>query len=401
MATLAAALTALWALAHAATAAEEVCYPPLGCFSTAEPWTSPTRPMPAPDSPDSIRTTFFLYTRDRPATFTATTVPETSLKGSDFNPKRPTVFIVHGFLEQAEKRWMEDMKDALLNRADVNVILTDWARGSFEFLNYLQAASNTRIVGAQIARLIHQLESDLGVRPEDVHIVGFSLGGQVAAYAGKAVRGLGKITALDPAQPGFEGYADAVHLTRDDAAFVEVLHTSGRPFVPLGGYGMIAPHGHVDYYINNGAYQPGCILPLTLPKLPQTLEDLVNVPVDVVETVVACDHERAHEVYTQVLQSTSCIFWGHPVGVSPKEVGKPCSDSSCVRLSYGSSLSLRAGSYIVPTTASAPFCIADAAREAEEAREARAKLFDLNGSILAPLLQAVEAVGDALTGFLG
>ncbi|GLH15658.1 Phospholipase A1 [Gryllus bimaculatus] len=388
-------------------AGQEVCYPPLGCFSTAEPWTSPTRPMPAPDSPDSIRTTFFLYTRDRPATFTATTVPETSLKGSDFNPKRPTVFIVHGFLEQAEKRWMEDMKDALLNRADVNVLLTDWARGSFEFLNYLQAASNTRVVGAQIARkcavhserspslasvyvcvgggcrLIQQLQSDFGVRPEDVHIIGFSLGGQVAAYAGKAVRGLGKITALDPAQPGFEGYADAVHLTRNDAAFVEVLHTSGRPFVPLGGYGMVAPHGqwlhahgrvkdsfsrgrhhephfthpsHVDYYINNGAYQPGCILPLTLPKLPQTLEDLVNVPVDVVETVVACDHERAHEVYTQVLQSTSCIFWGHPAGVSAKEVGKPCSDSSCVRLSYGSSRSLRAGSYIVPTTASAPFC---------------------------------------------
>lgn len=47
------------------------------------------------------------------------------------------------------------MKDALLNRKDLNVILVDWSKGAG--FPYGQASGNTRLVGAQIAELIRFL----------------------------------------------------------------------------------------------------------------------------------------------------------------------------------------------------------------------------------------------------
>lgn len=38
-------------------------------------------------------------------------------------------------------------------QVDANVVLVDWGRGA-QLLNYLQVASNTRIVGAEVARLV-------------------------------------------------------------------------------------------------------------------------------------------------------------------------------------------------------------------------------------------------------
>lgn len=47
------------------------------------------------------------------------------------------------------------MKDALLRRGDFNVVIVNWAAGNGP--PYSQAAANTRLVGAQIAQVIHQL----------------------------------------------------------------------------------------------------------------------------------------------------------------------------------------------------------------------------------------------------
>lgn len=51
------------------------------------------------------------------------------------------------------------------------------------------------------------------------------------------------MVAFDPAQPGFEGCADEVRLTKNDADFVDVLHTNSRPIIPLLGFGLILPTG--------------------------------------------------------------------------------------------------------------------------------------------------------------
>ena len=94
------------------------------------------------------------------------------------------------------------MKNALLRREDCNVILVDWSKGAK--FPYLQAAGNTRLVGAQTAELIRFLISSSSGSRHSInrfYIVGFSLGAQVAGYAGSYLRArgmkLGRITGKD------------------------------------------------------------------------------------------------------------------------------------------------------------------------------------------------------------
>lgn len=62
-----------------------------------------------------------------------------------------------------------------------------------------------------------------------------------------------RITALDPAFPGFHR-KDIKSLNRDDADFVDVIHTDG------GYFGEPGPTGTVDFFPNSGhAPQPGCL----------------------------------------------------------------------------------------------------------------------------------------------
>lgn len=64
---------------------------------------------------------------------------------------------------------------------------------------------------------------------------------------------------LDPAGPQFE--SRGVHLRKDDAVFVDVLHTStgsGWTDIVAGHLGMASSCGHVDFYPNGGRQQPGC-----------------------------------------------------------------------------------------------------------------------------------------------
>lgn len=84
------------------------------------------------------------------------------------------------------------MRDELIIRGSLNVIVVDWAGGSLPLytqvkeFNFLaewlfeiivsQATANTRLVGLEIAHLITKLRDDHGLKPEDVHIIGHSLG---------------------------------------------------------------------------------------------------------------------------------------------------------------------------------------------------------------------------------
>ena len=77
---------------------------------------------------------------------------------------------------------MERIRDGLLRNVDCNVVLVDWFRGSFP--PYLQAAGNTRLVGAMIAELIKFLISQTQSSPDLYHVIGFSLGSHIAGYAG-------------------------------------------------------------------------------------------------------------------------------------------------------------------------------------------------------------------------
>ena len=73
------------------------------------------------------------------------------------------------------------------------MIVVDWANGA-KGPNYIQAAANTRVVGAQIASLILAAES-LGYSASRFHIIGHSLGAHIGGYAGQYLKSrLGRIT---------------------------------------------------------------------------------------------------------------------------------------------------------------------------------------------------------------
>jgi hypothetical protein len=51
------------------------------------------------------------------------------------------------------------------------------------------------------------------------------------------------LTGMDPAQPGFEDADPICRLDASDAKYVEIIHTNGLPFIPLGGMGYMFPAG--------------------------------------------------------------------------------------------------------------------------------------------------------------
>ena len=62
---------------------------------------------------------------------------------------------------------------------------------------------------------------------------------------------------LDPAEPYFQYTDPAVRLDRNDAKFVDVIH-SDVASIMSGGFGMSQSCGHVDFFLNGGVNQPGC-----------------------------------------------------------------------------------------------------------------------------------------------
>ena len=94
-----------------------------------------------------------------------------------------------------------EVKGALLNREDCNVIMVDWCKGAAS--PYGQATGNARLVGAQIGELIRFLIASTSHSHSSAvnrfYIVGHSLGAQVAGYAGSYLQdkyglSLGRIT---------------------------------------------------------------------------------------------------------------------------------------------------------------------------------------------------------------
>ena len=90
---------------------ENVCYPPLGCFDLKGPWKSTmlddgfTRLLPEP--PEDIRTTFTLFTRQNPTEGQEiSTYTDTTISGSYFSLTRPTIFVIHGFLQKGDVYWI-------------------------------------------------------------------------------------------------------------------------------------------------------------------------------------------------------------------------------------------------------------------------------------------------------
>ncbi|CAB3377364.1 pancreatic triacylglycerol lipase-like isoform X2 [Cloeon dipterum] len=285
---------------------ETRCYDDLGCMTLTKGWYHLIyRPFNVfPLSREMINTRFILHTRRNPTEGQVLNAEnDKTIRKSDFDVKKPTKIIIHGFIDTPLSNWVKEMRRELLKKGDWNIITVDWAGGSLPL--YTQATANTRLVGMELAYFLNHLISHFGLDPADVHMIGHSLGAHTAGYAGERVPGIGRITGLDPAEPYFQGMPYYVRLDPTDAKFVDVIHTDGKSIFLLG-YGMSQPCGHVDFYPNNGKEQPGCDIaenpiPLTLVK--EGLEEASRV-------LVACNHVRAIKYFIDSINS-KCQYMAH------------------------------------------------------------------------------------------
>lgn len=149
------------------------------------------------------------------------------------------------------------IRDTKLQLEDGNVIIVDYS-DLVDAEDYAAIFALAPLIAESIADLIVLLHNNFDMELQYLHVVGFSMGGQLAGLVGQQVfqrcgEKVKHITALDPVGILLdESTPDNERLSADDAEFVEVIHTNA------GLFGFLKPCGHVDYYPNGGKQQPGC-----------------------------------------------------------------------------------------------------------------------------------------------
>lgn len=226
--------------------------------------------------------TFFLYTKRNPTKGQRIVVTDTdsNIDDTSFDRSNPTKIIVHGYNSDMQMTSLIDVRNEYLKKGDYNLIAIDWHRLAVAPC-YPIAVYNVQHVGECLAQLIRRLEYH---GAKDIHVVGFSLGAHVPAFAANYLRPyrLGRITGLDPAMPLYVTVGPEEKLDATDAEFVDVYHTNA--FVQ----GKIEPSGHIDFYMNGGVNQPGCWEK---------------------RNPFGCNHHRAAEYFAESINSKKG-FWG-------------------------------------------------------------------------------------------
>ena len=232
-----------------------VTYDGYGTFTNSSPFSDPIyRPNAnLPQNPSFINTRFYIYSSLK---FDNGTIITSTEQSKYFIPNKKTVFIVHGWTQNAFVDWILKMKDAFLSVENINIVTLDWSQGAKG--EYKQAIANSQIAGIDLGNLIN-LYVLKGILSYDlVHIVGHSLGAHVAGFAGdRTTVKISQITGLDPAGPEFDGMSYLVRLDPTDANFVDIIHSDAEILYPyIFGAGIQTTSGHVDFWPNGGRSQP-------------------------------------------------------------------------------------------------------------------------------------------------
>ncbi|XP_073822450.1 pancreatic triacylglycerol lipase-like [Musca autumnalis] len=236
--------------------------------------------------------TFWLYTnqtQDNPVK-----LDPLNLTPDLFKPAKPLYIILHGYTGDRDFSPNTYIRPALLETQDVYVISVDYGP-LVPYPCYFAAVQNLPLASKCLGQLINEMVDKNIVENDDIHLIGFSLGAQVAGQTANYLkRRLKRITGLDPAKPMFITVGSDRKLDATDAEFVDVIHTD------VLGRGMLRTVGHVDFYPNIGPYQPGC----------QT---------DNMEDPGSCNHDRAPQYYAESIRNPegfwaySCPSWLHNV----------------------------------------------------------------------------------------
>ncbi|XP_042207074.1 pancreatic triacylglycerol lipase-like isoform X1 [Homarus americanus] len=282
---------------------DRFCFGELGCLVTDSSFYHERyRPLNYhPKSREDVGVYFSVSSREDLLGVEFPALNTRQILSSSFRSNRKTKIIIHGYLGDQRMLWMDDMARAFLSTGDYNIVLVDWTTGAQGL--YGQAAANARVVGLEVAHLVNWLRNQTGLQPQDVHLLGHSLGSHICGYAGERISGLGRITGLDPAEPYFQHLPPSVRLDPSDALFVDVIHTDSSHFSLGGGYGLREPVGHLDFYPNGGYNQPGC-----LPSIDAPIKLLFDNKISSnwwhsVGNSIGCNHLRATTLFMDSIVS--------------------------------------------------------------------------------------------------
>lgn len=332
------------------------CYGDLGCFSNNFPFNNTGNALPL--NPRFIQTKFYLFSSINERFPTNLRRGDgDKLRRSRFDGTLPTKLIIHGFLQSGMVLWTKQMAESLIRKERTNVFIVDWGHGSG--WPYTQAAANTRVVAAEVAKMIEFLVKETTTDISKFHLIGHSLGAHVAGYVGETLNGLGRITGLDPAEPNFKNADTKVRLDPDDAIFVDVIHTDGSPFNELSGYGLLDPVGDIDFYPNGGEYQPGC----PRENLINLFSESYHYGIEETEDLMSCSHSRSIFLFTESINN-DCRFTAYPCddfekfkhGECIRCGDKPCPVMGLDANKYESTDRKPRGKYYLTTMGSSPYC---------------------------------------------
>lgn len=172
--------------------------------------------------------------------------------------------------------------NAYLKNTQDNILALDYRDIAAQF--YPISVITIKKLSTLVADALNNLVKG-GVDPEKIHVIGYSLGAQIAGRIGRqTIFRIPRITGLDPAGPLFNLLND--RLSTSDAVFVDVIHTDKT------GYGTALKVGHVDFYPNYGHRpQPGC-----------PLFGLILSPKDL------CSHRRSFEFYAESVRNNTAFI---------------------------------------------------------------------------------------------
>lgn len=253
-------------------------------------------------------------------------------KNGCFKRNAPVKLITHGWMSAEDRSSVMLIKNAYLKKYDYNIIGVDWSSISMNYL-YPLVAKQVKYVGKSVATFLKVLSETFGVKGEQIHLIGHSLGAHVMGNAASSSGlNISRITGLDPARPLFEYPMQdtAAQLDPNDAKFVDIVHTCS------GVLGVAGQYGHVDFFPNNGVPpQPGC-------KGFQAMFE-------------ACSHGRAHAYFAEAIENPQG-FPAHKCEDWNSYITNTCDKDTTVYMGEDVDKKLR-GSYYLTTNPYRPFAV--------------------------------------------
>lgn len=258
--------------------------------------------------------------------------PET-IEECEFNNETQTFIIIHGWtVTGMYESWVAKLVSALYEREpSANVIVVDWLNRASN--HYPTSAAYTKLVGRDVAKFVTWLQKELQLPWDKIYLLGYSLGAHAAGIAGALSNNkISRITGLDPAGPSFEHADNQNTLSKDDAQFVDVLHTNTRGS-PGRSIGIQRALGHIDIYPNGGTFQPGCDIQNTLLGIAsEGLKGLQNM-----DQLIKCSHERSIHLFIDSLvnmNQQSMTFRCGTKEAFNKGLCLSCRKNRCNKLGY-------------------------------------------------------------------